>query len=113
MILNNALSYQSFEKILIVIIVILFSLPAYEFTQNRGSPQEADDRYAYEIKATNFDICFVEKDCLGLNSFYEFLENKNVVKYISDEKKSRYTKNFLLLSPTLFCNRINLKKNFK
>ena len=89
MILNNALSYQSFEKILIVIIVILFSLPAYEFTQNRGSPQEADDRYAYEIKATNFDICFVEKDCLGLNSFYEFLENKNVVKYISDEKKNR------------------------
>ena len=72
MILNNALSYQSFEKILIVIIVILFSLPAYEFTQNRGSPQEADDRYAYEIKRTNFDICFVEKDCLGLNSFMNF-----------------------------------------
>ena len=47
--LNNALSYKSFEKILIVIIVILFSLPAYEFTQNRESPQEADDRYAYEI----------------------------------------------------------------
>ena len=71
MILNNAFSYQSFEKIFIVIIVILFSLPAYEFTQNR-SPQEADDRYAYEIKATNFDICFVEKDCLGLNSFMNF-----------------------------------------
>ena len=89
MIINQFNKLQNFKKILTFLIIIFFSYPAFEFTQMRGTPQEADDRLAYEIKSKNFEICFFKKDCVGLNSFLEFSENKNIINYNSLEKKNR------------------------
>ena len=86
---NKLINYQNFEKILIVIIVVLFSISAFEFTQNRGTPEEADDRYAYELKSTNFLECLIKKNCVGLNLFSKFLTDESILKYDSIEKKNR------------------------
>lgn len=87
--INKLINYQNFEKILMVIIVVLFSISAFELTQNRGTPQETDDRYAYELKSTHFLECFTKKNCVGLNSFSKFLTDERIINYNSIEKKNR------------------------
>ena len=86
---KKLINYENFEKILMVVIVILFSVSAFEFTQERASPQETDDRYAYELKATNFTECFIKKNCVGLNSFSEFLSDEEIINYSHIKKKNR------------------------
>tara|TARA_B100001093_G_C26838171_1_gene1019302 strand:+ start:204 stop:2063 length:1860 start_codon:yes stop_codon:yes gene_type:complete len=86
---KKLINYKNFEKILMVIIIILFSVSAFEFTQKRATPQETDDRYAYELKATNFTECFIKKNCVGLNSFSEFLSEEEIINYRYIKKKNR------------------------
>ena len=92
---NKIINIKNFEKILTVVIIFLFSISAFEFTQKRWVPQETDDRYAYELKATHFKECFFSKDCVGLNSFPKFILDKKVVNYNSIRKENRDTQRIL------------------
>ena len=92
---NKIINIKNFEKILTIIIIFLFSISAFEFTQKRWAPQETDDRYAYELKATHFKECFLSKDCIGLNSFPKFILDKTIVNYNSIRKENRDTQRIL------------------